>query len=65
MDKFILGPSGFVLEESLLLEARVYQHLSELLLFSVVLKPKMHGAFIWDCSASGTFIFVPGKLKLK
>ena len=65
MDKFILGPSGFVLEEPLLMEARIYQHLHELLLFSVVLKPKMHGAFIWDCSAYGTLIFVPDELKFK
>lgn len=41
---------------SLLLEARVYELLSELLLFGVVLKPKLHGAFIWDCSAWETIL---------
>lgn len=39
MDNFIRGPTDFDLGTLLLLEARVYELLSELLLFGVVLKP--------------------------
>lgn len=50
-DSLILGQTDFDLEKSSILEARVYELLSEPLLFGVVLKPKMHKAFTWDCSA--------------
>lgn len=40
MDNLILGPTDFDMEKLLLLEARVYELLSELLLFVLSLNPK-------------------------